>query len=215
DGREKPKVDVHGLIGPRAGVDRLEMTAGDVIEQRAVRRGWRRRRQDLAASFGGGETPRQQTDRSRFNIALAAGDLAGETQPRHGVETQSRVEKLRRVEEGVAVQPSEPRKLGPVETGDAAEDTGLLAVPELGLKAYDVEQSAKAVVLAQLHHGVRLRRARMRVGEAKRLHRSVAQRLAPALGHHLDRQAAVEIRRRLPLVERDLVAGEKCIDERI
>ena len=39
------------------------------------------------------------------------------------------------------------------------------------------------------------------------------KRLAPALGHHLDRQAAVEIGRALPFVERDLVAGDQRVDE--
>ena len=41
----------------------------------------------------------------------------------------------------------------------------------------------------------------MRIGEADRFHRAKAQRLAPALRHHLDRQAALEIRRPLELFE--------------
>ena len=42
----------------------------------------------------------------------------------------------------------------------------------------------------------------------------MAQRLAAALGHHFDRQAAVEVWRRLfEFVERDFVAGEQRIDE--
>ena len=54
----------------------------------------------------------------------------------------------------------------------------------------------------------------MRIGQAEWLHRAVAQRLAAALGHHFDRQAAVEIRRRrLEIVERDFVAGEQRVDE--
>jgi hypothetical protein len=41
----------------------------------------------------------------------------------------------------------------------------------------------------------------------------VAQRLAPAFGHHLDRQAAVEIAGGLAFVELGLVGGEEGVDE--
>ena len=53
----------------------------------------------------------------------------------------------------------------------------------------------------------------MRVGEADRLHRTVAQRLAAALGHHLDRQAAVEIGRALEFAELGLFRREQRVDE--
>ena len=53
----------------------------------------------------------------------------------------------------------------------------------------------------------------MRVGQPHRLHRPVAQRLAPALGHDLDRQAAVEIGRAFPFLELGLVAGDQRVDE--
>ena len=53
----------------------------------------------------------------------------------------------------------------------------------------------------------------MRVGEADRLHRPVAQRLAAALGHHLDRQAAVEIGRALEFAELGLLRREQRVDE--
>ena len=41
----------------------------------------------------------------------------------------------------------------------------------------------------------------------------MAQRLAAAPGHDLDRQAAVEIRSAFPLAELGLVAGQKRVDE--
>ena len=53
----------------------------------------------------------------------------------------------------------------------------------------------------------------MRVGEPERFHRAVAQRLTPALGHDLDRQAAVEIGRAFPFMEGGLVAGDQRVDE--
>ena len=44
----------------------------------------------------------------------------------------------------------------------------------------------------------------------------MTQRLAAALGHHLDRQAAVEIGRvGLPVLEVDLFAGKQRVDERV
>ena len=48
----------------------------------------------LAEPLGGGEAAGEQADRGRFHIALAAGDLAGEAQPRLGLEPQRRVEQL-------------------------------------------------------------------------------------------------------------------------
>ena len=109
---------------------------------------------------------------------------------------------------------AEPRELGLFQSRNGAEDAHLFAMLQLGLEADHVEQRAELVVLAKLHDGIGLHRRIVRVGEAERLHRPVAQRLAPALRHHLDRQAAVEIgRRRFPVVERDLVAREQCVDE--
>ena len=137
----------------------LDVAAGDVGEQRAVRRGRRRRHEQLAEPLGGGEAAGEQPDRGGFHIALAAGDLAGKAQPRLGLEPQRRVEQLRRIEEGVAVQAAEPRELGPLQARNGAEDARLLAVLQLGLEADHVEQRAELVVLAQLHDGVGLDRA--------------------------------------------------------
>ena len=112
------------------------------------------------------------------------------------------------------MQAAEPRELGALEAGDHAEHPHLLGVLELGLEADHVEQRAEPIVLAQLHDGVRLLVRPVRIGEPDRLHRPEAQRVAAALRHHLDRQAAVEIGRRvLPVVERDAVAGEQRVEE--
>ena len=101
-----------------------------------------------------------------------------------------------------------------LQAGNAAEDAHLLAVLQLGLEADHIEQGAELIVLAQLHDRVGLHIGLPRVGQPERLHRPVAQRFAPALGHHFDRQAAVEIGGRgFPIVERGLVAGEQRVDE--
>ena len=112
------------------------------------------------------------------------------------------------------MQSAEPRKLGLAEAGYSPEDPHLLAVLQLGLEPHHVEQTAKLIVLAQLHHRIRFDVWLMRIGEAERLHRSMAQRFASALGHHFDRQAAVEIRRcGLEIVKRNFVAGVKRVDK--
>ena len=76
-----------------------------------------------------------------------------------------------------------------------------------------LNKRAERVVLAQLRDRVRLAIRRMGVGEAERLHRSVAQGLAAAFGHHLDRQAAVEIGRVLEFAKLGLFGGQQRVDE--
>ena len=108
---------------------------------------------------------------------------------------------------------AEPGELRLFEPRDHAEDAPLLAVFELGLEADDVEQRAERVVLPELDDGVGLDLRIVGVGEAERLHRPVAQGLAAALGHHLDRQAAVEIGRALEFAKFGLLRREQRVDE--
>ena len=113
------------------------------------------------------------------------------------------------------MQSAETREFGVLQARNGAEHAHLLAVFELGLEADHVEQGAKLVVLTQLDHGVRLFTRTVRIGEAERLHRPMPQCFGAALGHDLDRQAAVEIgRRTFPLMEAGLVGGEQGRDER-
>ncbi len=85
---------------------------------------------------------------------------------------------------------------------------------QLRLEADHVPQRAKRVVLAKLDDRVRPA-AGPRIIEANGLHRTEAQRVAAAVRHHLDRQAAIEVgRRSLPLLEGCLVAGQQRVDER-
>src|SRR3546814_6643281 len=88
---------------------------------------------------------------------------------------RSGVEQARRIDEGVAMQAAEARELGVFQAGNGAEDAGLLAVLQLGLEADDVVERAERIVLAELHHGVGPLVA-VRVVQADRLHRAVAQR---------------------------------------
>ena len=112
------------------------------------------------------------------------------------------------------MQAAQPRELGLREARDHAEDARLLAVLQLGLEADHVPQRAQRIVLPQLHHRVGPLARLVRIGEADRLHGAEAQRLAAALGHHLDGQAAVEVGRGgLPLLERGLLGGEQRVEE--
>ena len=96
----------------RAGVDGLDVPAGNVREQGAMRRGRRRRIERFAAPLGRGKAAGEEADGRGFHIALAAGDLAGEAPARIGLEPQRFIEKLGRIEEGVAVQAAEPGEFG-------------------------------------------------------------------------------------------------------
>ncbi len=189
------------------------MAAGDVFDQGAHGRFRRRRRQIAAQRLGGGQTAGQQAHGRALDIALDPGHLAGEAQARNGLQPHLLVQQLRAVQEGVAVQAPQTRELGVLQTRDHAEDVGLGAVLQLGLEADHVEQGAQRIVLTQLHDGVGLDRRVVLVGQADGLHRAVAQGLAAALGHDLDRQAAVEIGDVLPLLEVSLGAVQQGVDE--
>ena len=81
DRREQAEIDVHRLEGALARlVVGDDVAAGDVVEQRAEGRGAGGSGRRLAEPLGGGEAPGQQPDRGALDIALAAGDLAGEAQ---------------------------------------------------------------------------------------------------------------------------------------
>ena len=109
---------------------------------------------------------------------------------------------------------AQTREFGALQTGNGAEDARLLAVFELGLEPNHVEKGPEPVVLAQLSDSVGLHPRLMLVGEAKRLHRTMAQGVAPTLRHHLDRQAAVEIGC-FPVVKGDLLACKQRSNESV
>ena len=111
------------------------------------------------------------------------------------------------------MEAAEPGELRLGQAGDHAEDVGLDGVAQAGLEADHVVERAQRIVLAELDDGMGLDRRVARIGEPDRLHRPVAQRFAAALGHHLDRQAAVEIGDPLPVVVLVRLAGKKRIDE--
>src|SRR5262249_6661486 len=130
--RKEAEIDVHRLGRARArgfcAADCFHMAAGDIGEPRAMRPGRRRGREGKAEPAGGREAARDEPDGGGFHVALAAGDLTGKAQAWLGIEAQSAVEELGRVEEGVAVKAAEAREFGALETRNGAEDARLLAV---------------------------------------------------------------------------------------
>ena len=108
---------------------------------------------------------------------------------------------------------AEPGEFCVLQTGYGAQDFLLRAVAQLGLKPDHVEQGAECIVLAQLHHRMRARPV-MGIGQTHWLHGPKPQSLASTLGHHLDGQAAFEIRRVFfPFMEFNLVALDQRINE--
>src|SRR3546814_1274604 len=59
-----------------------------------------------------------------------------------------------RANEGVAVQPAQPREFGIFEPWNGAEQPHLLGVLELGLEADDVPERGRGIVLTQLDDGI-------------------------------------------------------------
>src|SRR5579864_131744 len=102
--RKQAEIDIHRLERARPFVDGLDMAAGDVADERPMRGGRRRQGRDFAEPFRRGEAAGEEPDCRRFDVALAAGDLAGKAQPRRRLEAERRVEQFWRIEERVAVQ---------------------------------------------------------------------------------------------------------------
>src|SRR5439155_15138154 len=112
---QQAEIDVHRLEGPGIGPGR------DMTQERAQRRGRRRRIGNAALALAGDEAPRQQADGGTLHIALDAGNLAGEPQIGPGPETQKSVEQARAVDEGVAMEPAKARELRLLEPRDHVE----------------------------------------------------------------------------------------------
>ena len=177
------------------------------------RRVWKRR--GLAAFEQLREREPDAEPRGRaLDVAFDARDLPREEDPRFPAHPEEAVEVRRRVNVGVAVQHPESNELRALEPWNRAEDALLLGNLELRLEPDEVVVLAREIVLAQLHDGPRdLPGAG--VGKTHGLHRPVAERLGPAFGHHLDRQAALEVDPLLEVLHRHRLGGEQRHDERL
>ena len=103
-------------------------------------------------------------------------------------------------------------KLGIVQRGYHRKNALLLREPEVRLEADEVIDAALAVVAPQLHHGKGLV-PRPRVLEPARLERPVAQSVASAARHDLNRHAALKNVLVLKAVHRSFLRGRQCLPE--
>src|SRR5437870_8615763 len=123
------------------------MPAGNMGEQCADRGRGRWRSRGLADELGSREASGEETNGRGLYVAFAPRNLTCETQAGLSLQTQSFVQQLRRVDEGVSVQTAEAGELRLREARDGAEDADLLAVFQLGLEPDHVEQGGELVVL--------------------------------------------------------------------
>ena len=176
----------------------------DVVRERAERRRSRQDAQRLTEHESSRVAARHQARRRRLDVALHAGDLAGEEEVVASPHLPRVAQDVRPVDVRVAVDHPEPHELGILESGNEPQDTSLLAPLHLRLEADEAEVVARKVVLSELHAGVRLAPG-ARIGQAHRLHRPEPQRVDAAARHHLDRQAPLEEFRIVKFVQRRLL----------
>ena len=89
-----------------------------------IRGGGGRARNRPPEPLGRGEATGDQPDRGALDIALAAGDLAGEPQARRRLQAQQRIEQhAAEFKQRVAMQAAEPRELGRLKTRRMARST--------------------------------------------------------------------------------------------
>ena len=182
--RHDAEGNVRRLVGARVGVRH-------VIAERADRRRPRRRRRLFAKSEGRRVAPGNQSRRRGLDVALDAGNLAGEEQIGPGARLPRFTQYGRSVDVRVAMHHAEAHELGVLETGNQRQHARLFTPLQLRLEPHQAEMVAGQIVLPQLHDGKR-RAPGARIGQADRLHRAEPQGVAPAMCHHLDWKTALE-----------------------
>ena len=177
---EQAEIDVHRLIGFRLRI------AGNVGKQGAHGRAAGRRFPEFSSQLVCGHDTGDQPDGRTFDITFATGDLASKADMLCTFQPELPIKHHRRVDEGVAVQPTQTREFRILKAGDGAEEFDLCAVFQLGLETDHVPQRTQLVVLPQLDNGMgpatlrKLRRGIAWVVEADGLHRAEAQRVDAA-----------------------------------
>ena len=111
------------------------------------------------------------------------------------------------------MQAAKASKFGVLEPRDHTEHFRLRAIFQLGLEADHIVERAEGIILPQLNNGMGFDGWVMRIREAHRLHRSITQGFTPALGHHFNRQAPVEIGGAFPFFEPGFVTADQGIEK--
>src|SRR6266568_5697081 len=89
-----------------------------------------------------------------FNVALRSCELARKKDARIPARRHCRQQNLRRVDVGVSMNLSEPKKLSVLQTGNHPEDALLLGKFQVVLESNDVVARLHQVFLPKLHDGV-------------------------------------------------------------
>ena len=144
-----------------------------------------------------------QTARGRLDVPLDPGDLTGEEQRRPTTHLPRWTEHTRSVDVRVAVYHPEPDELRRLEARNHPKDPRLLPPFQPRLEPHQAVVVPGQGVLSELHDRVGPP-AGSRIGQPHRLHRPERERARPALRHHLDREAALEVARVLEGVRLDL-----------
>ena len=127
-----------------------------------------------------------------FGVAFDSGELAGDEDVWVLLQLQGFGKERGGVDVGVAVDLAVTDEFGVLEAGDEAEDSGLLGVLEVVLKAYEVVGVGAEVLLTELDYGVGPA-AGFGVGETGGLHGAKAEGVAAAAGGFFDGEAAFEV----------------------
>src|SRR5262249_41312161 len=141
----------------------------------------------------------EDSRRSRFRVALNTRELSRKDHVRLRTMRAVRSETRWEVEVRVAMDRAETEELRVLQSRDHPEYAALFTGAEPRLETDEVPHLASLIFAPKLQHGVRPFTC-ARIAETNRLHRSEAERIVAAGGHHFDRQAAFEVRDVLPLV---------------
>ncbi len=164
---------------------------GDVVAQRAKHRGSGQAQRGRATCKSGSVQACQKPCGNVAKIAFDTRDLAGKEQILPAAVLQCWPQLRWAMYEGITMHLAIAHKAGTRQSRDHAEHPSLCFVGEIRLKADQVIQRCRMIVLAQLHDREGTAPG-PRIDQAYRTHRPEGQRLAASFGQDLNRQAALE-----------------------
>ena len=134
---------------------------------------------------------RQEAERGRLDVSLDASHLARNVQPGTSVQLERLGQTSRCVDVGVPVNRPVAREHRLRQAGQCAQETLLLADPQLRLEAHHVVENSSLVLLAELDHSV-WAPTRRGIAQTHRLHRTKGESVPTAASHLLDGQTPLE-----------------------
>ena len=136
--------------------------------------------------------PADKAGRDRLHISLDAGNLSGKKTFGMRTQLQRGIEKRRGIDVRVAVDLPVAKELRVLQPGNQTQDSFLLRESQMVLEPHQVVAVGAQILLPQLHRSPGTPPG-ARIGQAHRLHRTEAQRIAAAARDLFDRQTGFEI----------------------